>query len=36
VPISFTTPMTAKAARLFAPTHDEIRGNAWLLILWHE
>jgi hypothetical protein len=28
--------MTAKAARLFAPSFDEIRGNPWLLVLWHE
>jgi hypothetical protein len=36
LPSSFTTPMTAMAARMFVPTHDKIRGNPWLLILWHE
>jgi len=36
VPVSFTTPITAKAARIFAPTHDEIKGHPWLSILWHE
>jgi hypothetical protein len=36
VPISFTTPLTARAARLFVPSHDNIRGNPWLTILWHE
>ena len=36
VPSSFTTPMTAKAARMFAPTLTEIKGNPWLLVLWHE
>jgi hypothetical protein len=36
LPKSFTTPMTARAARIFAPLHDDIRGNPWLQILWHE
>ena len=36
VPVSFTTPTTAKAARMIAPTHDEIHGNPWIDILWHE
>ena len=36
VPSLFTTPMTAKAARMFAPTLTEIQGNPWLLGLWHE
>jgi hypothetical protein len=36
VPSSFTTPLTAKAARMFVPTHDKIWGNPWLPILWHE
>ena len=36
VPTSFTTPLTARAARLFVPSHDNIRGNPWLTILWHE
>ena len=36
VPDSFTAPSTAKAARIFAPTHGDIKGNPWLSILWHE
>ena len=36
VPVSFTTPTTAKAARTFAPIQDDIKGNPWLTILWHE
>jgi hypothetical protein len=36
VPDSFTTPITAKAARIFAPTYDDLWGNPWLYILWHE
>ena len=36
VPGSFTTPTTAKATRMFVPTHEEIKGNPWLQILWHE
>jgi hypothetical protein len=36
IPESFTTPMTAKAARIHAPTYDDIRGNPWLIILWHD
>ena len=35
VPSSFTTPMTAAAARVFAPTLDDYTGNPWLPILWH-
>ncbi len=36
VPASFTIPLTAKAARIFAPTHKEIQGHPWLRVLWHE
>ena len=36
LPDTFTTPMTAKAARLFVPTFADVRGNPWLRILWHE
>ena len=35
VPSSFTTPMTAAAARVFAPTLADYSGNPWLPILWH-
>jgi hypothetical protein len=36
VPETFTTPITARAARIFAPSIDDIKGNPWLLVLWHE
>jgi hypothetical protein len=36
LPDSFTTPMTAKAAQIYAPTHNDVRGNPWLNVLWHE
>ena len=36
VPESFTTPDTARAARIYAPDMCDIRGNPWLLVLWHE
>jgi hypothetical protein len=36
VPSRFMTPMTAQTARLFVPTHDDVWGNPWLVILWHE
>jgi hypothetical protein len=36
VPDSFTVPITAKAAQIFAPPHEDIKGNPWLSILWHE
>ena len=36
VPESFTTPTSACAARIFAPTNDDIQGNPWLFVLWHE
>ena len=34
IPESFTAPMTAKAARIHAPTYKDVRGNPWLIILW--
>jgi hypothetical protein len=36
IPETFTAPITATAARIFAPHIDKIRGNPWLIILWHE
>jgi hypothetical protein len=36
LPDYFTTPMNAKAAWIYAPTHDNVRGNLWLIVLWHE
>jgi hypothetical protein len=36
IPDSSTATITAKVARIFAPTHDDIKGNPWLSILWHE
>jgi hypothetical protein len=36
VPETFTAPITAKAARIFVPNADDIKGNPWLIILWHE
>jgi hypothetical protein len=42
VPETFTTPtlahrpQTATAARIFVPLHEDIEGNPWLIILWHE
>ncbi len=36
VPETFTTPITAAAARIFAPQLDKIEGNPWRIILWHE
>ena len=35
-PPTFTAPITATAARIFAPTQNIIKGNPWLSILWHE
>jgi hypothetical protein len=35
IPETFTTPMTAHAARIFAPKIDNVRGHPWLTILWH-
>jgi hypothetical protein len=36
LPDSFTTPMLAKAEWIYAPTHNNVRGNLWLIVLWHE
>jgi hypothetical protein len=36
LPDLFTTPMTAKAARIYAPLYDDVWGNPWLNVLWHE
>ena len=36
IPVLFTTPITATVARMFVPTHNELKGNPWLSILWHE
>ncbi len=33
---SFITPMTARAARIHAPTHDDVKGSPWLIVIWHE
>ncbi len=33
MPESFTTPITARAARIFAPNIDYIQGNPWLAVL---
>jgi hypothetical protein len=35
VPETFTTPITAKAARILTPLFDKMHGNPWLIILWH-
>jgi hypothetical protein len=34
-PVSFTTPITAAAARIRAPNKEDYTGNPWLLIIWH-
>jgi hypothetical protein len=36
LPDSFTTPMTARADRIFAPSNNDVQGNPWLCVLWHE
>jgi len=35
VPRSFTTPLTAAAARIHAPVYDDYYGNPWTVVLWH-
>jgi hypothetical protein len=35
VPPSFTTPITADAARVCAPFNEDYLGNLWLQIIWH-
>jgi hypothetical protein len=36
VPESFTTPTTARAARINAPILEDVRDNPWLLVIWHD
>ncbi len=36
LPETFTAPITAKAARIFAPTLETIKRNPWLIVIWHE
>jgi hypothetical protein len=36
LPESFTTPMTARASRIYTPTHVDVKGNPWLIVMWHE
>ncbi len=42
VPETFTMPstahqpLTATAARILVPLHKKIKGNPWLIVLWHE
>ena len=36
VPILFTTPITATAARTHAPLTEDYLGNPWLVVLWHD
>ena len=36
VPILFTMPITAAAARTYAPLADDYLGNPWLVVLWHD
>jgi hypothetical protein len=35
VPSSFTTPMTAAAARVYTPIREDYVDNPWLIVLWH-
>jgi hypothetical protein len=35
MPLSFSTPMTAAAARVYTPMKDNCLGNPWLIVLWH-
>ena len=36
VPETFTTPMCAAAARVYAPLPEDYAGNPWLpIVLWH-
>ncbi len=35
VPLSFMTPMTAAAARVYTPMKEDYLGNPWLIVLWH-
>ncbi len=36
VPDTFTTPTTARAARIHAPILEDIKDNPWLIVIWHE
>ncbi len=35
VPESFTTPLTAAAARVYAPLKDDYHDSPWLIIIGH-
>ena len=35
VPISYTTPLTAKAARTHAPLYNDYGGSPWAIVLYH-
>ncbi len=35
VPPSFTTPITATAARVCAPVNKDYLSNPWLNVIWH-
>ncbi len=35
VPTSYTTPITAAAARVCAPLVADYAGNSWAVVLWH-
>jgi hypothetical protein len=35
IPVSFTTPMTAAAARVYTPLLEDYMGNPWWVVLWH-
>jgi hypothetical protein len=36
VPDLFTTPTTARAARIHAPLPDDIKDKPWLVFIWHD
>jgi hypothetical protein len=35
IPPTFTTPLTAMAARVCAPLYDNYAGNPWVSVIWH-
>jgi hypothetical protein len=35
MPTSFTTPLMAAAASIYAPVYKEYVGNPWMIVLWH-
>jgi hypothetical protein len=35
IPSLFPTPMTAAAARVYAPIREDYMDNPWLIVLWH-